>query len=162
MDKTLERIISTPMSNKEIQQYIPVMTYDEFFYNDEQLPCVILYEQYPGYGHWCMVHESIDEDNNKCYEFFDSYGLKPDQAWKILNKNVPKKMVNFLLNSNKKISYSDVKLQGSDEKIMTCGRHCIVRYLFRNYCCEDYAKGLIKLSKELNTTPDHIVSLIIN
>lgn len=157
MDK-IDKIISTPMSNQEIEKYMPVMRYNDF---DGKLPAIILYEESPGYGHWAMVHESVDEDGNECYEFFDSYGMKPDRAQKIMGKKYFPKIVRWLLDSEKEITYNSDKLQGSGENIMTCGRHCIVRNMFASYPAEQYSKALLKLSKKLGVTPDYIVSVIV-
>lgn len=155
----IEKIINTPMSNHEIEKYLPVMRYGDF---DGSLPSVILYEEKPGYGHWAMIHESIDTYGEPCYEFFDSYGMKPDKALKIIGSKYSPKIVKWLMDSNKNVAYSSDKLQGSGQNIMTCGRHCIVRHMFSNYSAETYSKGLKKLARDLSTTPDHIVSMIVS
>jgi hypothetical protein len=157
MDK-IEKIINTPMSDNDIKKYMPVMRYNDF---DGRLPAIILYEEIPGYGHWAMIHESIDTDGNKCYEFFDSYGMWPDKALKIIGSGNSPKIVKWLMDSNKRVAYSNDKLQGSGPNIMTCGRHCIVRHMFSNYSAETYSNALKKIAKDLSTTPDHIVSIII-
>ncbi len=154
----IEKTITTPMSNFEIEKYIPVMRYKDF---KGKLPAVLLYEEKPGYGHWAMIHETVDDDGNDCYEFFDSYGMKPDRALKIMGTPYIPKVVKWLLDSGKNVTYNSDKLQGSGENIMTCGRHCIVRHMFKDYSSEKYSKALKKLSKKLSTTPDHIVSMII-
>lgn len=154
----IEKTINTPMSNFEIEKFMPVMKYDQF---KGELPAVLLYEERPGYGHWAMIHESVDIDNKPCYEFFDSYGMWPDKALKLVNSKKVPKLVKWLIKSNKPVSYSPDKLQGSGKNIMTCGRHCIVRHAFSEYSAEKYSKALKKVAKELSTTPDHIVSMII-
>jgi len=152
--------INIPMSDSDIKKYVPAMRYNNF---NGKLPSIILYapDEMPNMGHWCMLHNTVDNDGNKVIEFFDSYGMKPDKALKILQNNYNPKIVKWLLNTCKNITYSADKLQGSGNNIMTCGRHCIVREMFKKYSAENYAKSLKKVSKELGVTPDEIVSIIV-
>lgn len=152
--------INIPMSDTDIKKYMPAMKYRDF---NGTLPAIILYSSdiNPNSGHWCMLHHTVDNNNNKVIEFFDSYGMEPDQALKIMQNNYNPIIIKWLINTNKKIAYSDIELQASGNNIMTCGRHCVVRYMFNKYSADDYATCLKKVSKKIGLTPDEIVSIIV-
>ena len=158
----IQKTIETPMSNNDINKYMKSMTYDQFFNSDNmQLPCIILYEMIPGLGHWSMLH-FINNNGKKCIEFFDSYGMTPDKALKIFdNKKYNPKVVKYLMNQNKEIEYSPYCFQAENDNIMTCGRHCIVRHIFKNYNCKQYYDAMKKTSQDTDLDFDQIVSIII-
>lgn len=158
----IDKTIRTPMSNLDINKYMKSMTYDQFFNGNKDIPCIILYEMMPGIGHWAMLHHIKDKNGKKCIEFFDSYGMTPDKALKIFNnKKYNPKVVKYLMNQDQQIEYSPYSFQGSNEDIMTCGRHCIVRNIFKNYNSKQYYDAMFKTSEDTGLNYDQIVSIII-
>lgn len=94
---------------------------------------VILYEQKENYGHWTVL---IKNDLNNSFEFFDSYGTKPDLQLldtpmiirNSLDQNFPYLAV-LLFESKRTIFYNHNKLQKLNLKVATCGKWVIVRCL---------------------------------
>lgn len=39
------------------------------------------------FGHWTCLLKTIDDDNNDSINFFDSYGIVPDDEKKMINKH---------------------------------------------------------------------------
>lgn len=118
-----------------------LMTYPEltkFRTIDEALgphkALIILYETRKNYGHWCCVFRR----NNKIIEFFDSYGLLPDDELKFIpehfrdlnNERLPHLTV-LLYKSEAQIEYNDKQLQQKMKDINTCGRWVGLRLILR-------------------------------
>ena len=118
----------------------------------------VLYNYTPSYGHWTCLF--------KCpggVEFFDSYGVKPDEM--ILD--LPKKIVNnygyeypeilrLLKTSKRKKFYNQYELQNPKKKdIKTCGRWCILRCLFNKDTIEEFAEPFLE---DKDQTPDELVT----
>lgn len=154
----MEKLISTPMSDVDIRKYIPVEKYSDF---TGQLPIIILYEASPNYGHWCMLHITKAEDKTPALEFFDSYGMMPDDALKVLGKKYEPNLIKWLIDTKKPLAYNQFKFQGSGSNVMTCGRHCVMRHIFKDYSIEDYAKAVYEVCSKLNITPDELSCLIV-
>ena len=151
-----------PMSDADIKKYMPAVVYDEFFKKtNKKLPIIILYEQTPGYGHWCMIHDTIDNKEKKCIEFFDSYGKTIDHTQKVFNKKYNPKLVKWLMGSGKNIAFNQFQFQSDNPDIMTCGRHCIARNMFKKYSVEQYFKKMKKVSNMTGLSFDDIVSIIV-
>lgn len=82
-------------------------------------------------GHWVSIFTNKDGLN-----FFDSYGESPEYYLGRNGYNDPE-IFNNLLNG-KKILYNKVKYQGP--KTQVCGRHNIVRLMFKNLSNKEYKK----------------------
>jgi hypothetical protein len=91
---------------------------------------VLLYETRYDYGHWvCMFY-----DRNNEFNFFDSYGLKPDEELKYAtyNLNEGRPFLTLLLNKyNGKIIVNNKRLQVFKNDVNTCGRWTAFRVLTR-------------------------------
>lgn len=91
----------------------------------------LLYEHKPNFGHWTCI---IKNDIQYTFEFFDSYGTKPDlqlldlpiRLRNSLGQESPE-LASLLFDSNRKIIYNSNKLQSENQKIQTCGKWCILR-----------------------------------
>jgi hypothetical protein len=97
-------------------------------------------------------------------EFFDSYGLTPDEELNFnkneyfrKSKNQDYPHLSYLLDhSPYEISYNNYKFQQKRNDIRTCGRHVACRIIFRHMPLEDYK--VFMTDKYL--TPDQIVTLL--
>jgi hypothetical protein len=125
--------------------------------------CILLFEAKPKYGHWVCIFKR----NNKTIEFFNPYGGYPDDSLLFINDEFRKKsnqeypiLSLLLLNSPYDLTYNEFKFQKKNQNIKTCGRHCIVRLLFRNLDLYKYHDMLEYLKKELNMSYDEIVTLL--
>lgn len=160
--------INEPIKGSLIKKWLPnsnVILYSELkkYKKLPKLPIVILYEIIPGLGHWVTVLRTPEG-----IEHFDSYGYKPDDE---LDDFIPEKikkqtnqdykyLLNLLNNTGEQINYNNYKLQG-EPPIATCGRWSILRNLFSYLTTDKFNNMIQKTSKELNLTPDEIVSIAI-
>lgn len=131
--------------------------------------CVLLYESRPSYGHWCAVFKT---NNPNEIEFFNSYGdsskhegfpdgtmkFIPEDFAKISNQNHTY-LADLMYNSSYKLSYNQYIFQGEGKGIKTCGRHVACRLRMRNLSLDEYHKKIMSWCKELNITPDEVVTL---
>lgn len=125
---------------------------------------IMLYMSKPNYGHWCCVLKHPDR-----IEFFDPYGGKntPDEELNMINDEV-KGITNqdypylsqLLYNSGYPIEYNDHQFQEHGQGINTCGRHCIVRVLFKDLLLDDYYELMSYLCTKLNMNYDQLVTYI--
>lgn len=98
-------------------------------------------------GHWvCLIK------HDKTIEYFDSYGREPDPQ-SYLKGSYPF-LSNLLYNSNYRLIYNNIKLQGKGTN--TCGRHVIVRILLKKYPLSVFYKVL----KNFNNNIDDLVTWI--
>lgn len=155
--KKLKQLIKKPLSDADISPTLPAILKREF---TGKLPAVILYEATPYNGHWAMLHKTINDKGKPVIEFFDSYGMKPDEAIKVMNLKDQPDIARFLLDSGKNIVYNEFPFQKVGEGINTCGRHCLVRYKLRKYSIEEYHRRMKKLAKNTGFDYDEIVSIL--
>ena len=177
MNKNLNLIEETPLSDAIIKQYLPsarILKYSELAnYNiiDDLLPYnksyfVLLIEKKLNEGHWVCVLRQDDK-----IEFFDSYGGYPSSQLEWSKKNNYKlgqnrKWLNILFdNSPLDVIYNKIKFQSTNDDINTCGRHCICRIksmLMNNIDLDDYHKLLENIRDDTGLTFDEIVSIYID
>lgn len=124
--------------------------------------CFLLFETEPRFGHWCAL---VKYGNT--VEFFDPYSGYPDNVLDFIPKDFKKKskqnypyLTKLLYECPYEIEFNDHKYQKKSDKINTCGRHCACRILFKNLDLKEYDKMIKKLSKELKTDPDGVVTTI--
>lgn len=124
---------------------------------------------YPGstdtHGHWCLVFMYPD---SKTIEFFDPLGtvgqkeLYADQELQWTEAGQSKKPVlkEWLKLFGGHLEFNPHKIQKRSDKINTCGRHCVVRYMFgkEGMPIESYYKFLMHVQKETGLTPDEFVA----
>lgn len=141
--------------NKLLDGKCNIMSYDQLSKYDnidsamgKYGALILLYQTKQNYGHWCCVFKR----NNNTIEFFDPYGLFPDDELEFVPKNM-RKVLNedyphltwLLYNSGyKKIDYNSKQLQKFKGDVNTCGRHCAVRIMLRNLPIDEYIKFLGK------------------
>jgi hypothetical protein len=159
--------INKPISGNEILKWLPnatVLKYTELknYKVLPKLPIVLLYEIKHNIGHWTTILRTPEG-----IEHFDSYGYIPDDEFSFIpddfkyesNQNY-KYLLNMLYGSGEVINYNSYKLQ-DEPPIATCGRWSILRNLFNNLTIEQFKNMIMKTSKQLNITPDQLVSLVI-
>lgn len=94
--------------------------------------CIILYEERPYTGHWCVINKNKKNE----IEFFDSYGMKPDEYLYDLNDVEREKLKakpylsTLLLKSPYTLKYNEIPLQEKGGNINTCGRWALLRTIF--------------------------------
>lgn len=106
--------------------------------------CFILYEWYPGYGHWCAL---VRHKNTGGVEFFDPYGGFPDSQL----SHVPADFVHesgqddkylskLMLKYDGPLSYNEFKFQHKDKNISSCGRWCCLRAILKDVGLNEFKK----------------------
>jgi len=136
----IDEIIEEPMGDDDIRFYFPnakILKYSElqdYDSIDKLLPtnndyAFVLYESSPNSGHWTCLSK-----NDNAYEYFDSYGGKPDNPlnWNSKQKNAQldqsrKHLTRLLDGAGKRVIYNPVKYQELSNDVNTCGRHCVFR-----------------------------------
>jgi hypothetical protein len=171
--KDLYKEIERPLSGKEIKDFIPhcsIITYPDLYqydnleslFQNKNTDCIIiLYETNHNYGHWTMLIDKPDR-----ITFFDSYNNQPDEQFSFIPKNFKLEndmiygyLIQLLLNSDKEIHYNNYKLQSKSKNISTCGRHCIVRYMYKYLDDDDYYDMLNFVSSKSGFSFDEIVTI---
>lgn len=132
---------------------------DEVF--DEEGRALMLYlTESETSGHWIALLKK-----GKNIEFFDPYGIGPDEQSKWLSEDKLEKfrqdtpLLTNLLRKAKSEGYTITvnrhKFQKDKDDINTCGRHALTRLIFKKLSLPQY-KAMIDKSK---LTPDEFVSL---
>lgn len=162
----MEKSLTGKYIYDKLKGKIKLMTYDELMkYNSidslfgNKDAIVILFESKEGRGHWTLLFKRL----NGNIEFFDSYGIIPDDQFDFIDskfikrkKIVTNHLTKLLFNSNKKIEYNDHPLQKIEKGVSTCGRWVILRYLKKNMNIDDFAKFFF----DQYYPPDIVVTLI--
>lgn len=156
-----------PLSSEDIEKLLDgktrIMSYKQLMkhknINEVLEPfgsVVILLESRDNFGHWLCLIKRGDT-----IEFFDPYGIKPDNQRAFIpaaykKQHYPEKyLVKLLLNSRYKIRYSEFKLQDiNDSEISTCGRWCCMRIIFKDL--DEYQFKKLFTGKSLK--PDLLVT----
>ena len=105
---------------------------------------IMLYE-FPGkaMGHWICGWAQPDGS----VHHFDPYGKPP-------NCYIQKKTYLNVLQEGK-YTYSHIDFQGHNRSIDTCGRHCLVRLMFRDHTDQEYSRLVHR-----NGNADEVVTLM--
>jgi hypothetical protein len=119
------------------------------------IPVAILYQQTPYFGHWTLLLKTPEG-----VEFFDSYGIQPDNEFKELAWQQPHYLAKKLLEIQRliPINYNQYKLQSRKEGVNTCGRWVILRSLLDYVGTDTFYKIIKKYSKLKGLTPDQFVT----
>lgn len=125
---------------------------------------IMLYMWRPNYGHWICVLKHPDR-----IEFFDPYGEPnepdteldkvPDDVKEITNQDYPY-LSKLIYDSGLPIEYNNYPFQELHEDIKTCGRHCVVRVLFKQLLLDEYYDMMNAISEQTGLNYDQIVTLI--
>lgn len=144
----------------KILKYEDLKTYDSLEQIFNPHGCfIMLYQTAENYGHWVTV---IDR-GNRHLEFYDSYGLKPDEELNMNNEyhlrihggEIVPHLSALIRKDNWKVLYNKKKLQKYLEDTNTCGRYCALRVRFIK---ESMDKFNILLIKNKHYDPDFWVS----
>lgn len=117
---------------------------------------IILYNTAPYYGHWCTFWKY-----NNTIQFFDSYGVFPDDQIKYAKKNMPNlynempHLVYLLYKYDCPTFYNEFQFQKKANNINTCGRWVYYRLL--NYELDEYE--FYNLFKNIKDKDKKIVEL---
>ncbi len=127
--------------------------------------CVALIETSKNIGHWIAMLKQPDPDhkNKKVIEWFDSYGIEPDNELYLIPKNVRDEMGTnkplFSLLCKKSgydVIYNKFPLQEFKSNINTCGRFCALRCHFSKWPL----KKFISAFESKNLSPDEIATMM--
>jgi len=128
---------------------------------------VILYQNKPRRGHWVCVLRYMNKER-PTIEFFDSYGMFPDDEKKHINKSFLNatdqrynKLTELLLNATDRydIQYNNYKLQKKGSSVATCGRHVIARIMLNGFNIDEYNRFIKSFTKH-GLSPDDVVTMI--
>jgi len=174
MNKLIKHYENVALSNQDIFKKVHGRVNIEVYPNlykyrsiDELLgpygACILLFESKPSYGHWVLIFKL----SNSKLEFFNPYGGYPDDTLLYIDDSFRKKtrqlkprLSLLMLNSPYELSYNEFAFQKHKGDIKTCGRHCIVRLLCRNYNLYEYKALLDRLSKQYKMNYDEIVTAL--
>lgn len=111
---------------------------DEVF--DSKGRCMLLFNTInEDAGHWVCMHKKKDR-----IDFFDPYGLKPDEPMKWLSEEKrddldmeTKRLTQLLRSSGYKVYYNTFEFQ-NEKRSNTCGRWCACRLLYKDYTLDQF------------------------
>lgn len=164
LKKIVEVKETIPLSNHDIMRGLKnmtnIITYRDLknINNIEDVlhpygTCIILYQNTPESGHWVVLNSR----KNGCYEFFDSYGMYPDDQLKYANYYLmPKKLLSLLKKTGVDVVYNPFKLQSDRKDSNVCGRWCVLRTLLKDIPLLDFVN--LFMDKEKN--PDFYCTLL--
>lgn len=105
---------------------------------------IILYRSHESYGHWTCL---LKHDKFNSYEFFDSYGIKPDRQLISMPLRIRNAfgqespiLAALLFDSKRNIEYNNFRLQKVDDKIATCGKWVTMRCLMNEIPIEVFGQ----------------------
>jgi hypothetical protein len=171
MDKINKLMEKNPFSTEEIVNLckgkVNVITYKDLegVKNIDQIlkpwnACIILFETKEHFGHWTAIlkykqdkqgHTVKDNEPGKwAIEYFDSYGMKPDDELDYVPDNLKSKLgedrthlTKLLLDSGYPIIYNKIPLQEMKGQISTCGRWVGARVNFRHIDLGKFCKAFL-------------------
>jgi hypothetical protein len=164
------------LSDSEIRKCVPgvkIMSYPElkkYSSLDDTLDSkgrvVILFlTEGPLVGHWTTLFK----DGPDSFQWFDSYGLKPDgtRRWlsksKLISLREEKPVLTNLIkraeDGGAVVNFSPYHFQRDNASIETCGRHVACRLIKKHLSPEEYA---IWVTKNNTADPDRVVTEYTN
>lgn len=168
LDKSLTDTEMRELTGNEI----PIMTYSELvdkgvlnvLLSTPSMACIFLIRQSMTYGHWVLIWLKTKGKEKGLY-FYDSYGNEVDshEYKKNVSTNVLKAveqdepyLLKELYDSGFRIYFNEYPHQEKNDKIATCGKHCIVRAEFLDMDTDDYNDMITKG----DLTPDEKVHIL--
>lgn len=168
----IQKRISEPMSNDDLEKYLSVKPADIMKYADlsnyktieELLPKdgdfqIILIEDKQNSGHWVSVARY-----GKTIEYFNSYGSKWDTDWRFIprmvriilgqNTNDLTRLFKKAVKDGYKVVWNKKRLQKLSPAIQTCGRWVVFRRHFAQmgYTLTEFQKKIDMLRDENTPT----------
>ena len=151
MDKIIDKAEQRDLTGDDLKnicrgkvEIIPYHTLNEYESIEQLLSkfgaVILLYELKENFGHYVALFYNKDND----LEFFDSYGMKPDEELKYatynLDNGVPY-LTKLLDKRGKKVVVNTRKFQAFKHEVNTCGRWTSIRILFKEqYSLADFTK----------------------
>jgi len=172
---SIKEIVEHPLSDNEIQKYLPsakIVLYNELkeYDNIEQLLprdksyFIVLYQDSENSGHWCCC---LRQKN--LISFFDPYGLAPDTELNWVKHGVRNSLgitdrfLTRMFDKTKlRVEYSDEDYQELKSGVNTCGRHVVFRIKNINKTLMQYHKLIKDECKKLKTDYDGVVAHYID
>jgi len=127
---------------------------------------IILIETQRNTGHWTAILKY----NDKYFEWYDSYGLKPDAEFEFISpemqeilderQHILTILLNKVLLKGGKWIYNNVKFQKQAENVNSCGRWTTTRLYFfmkLNYNLKQFQDFFINWKKRTNLPFDVLV-----
>ena len=127
---------------------------------------IILIETQRNTGHWTAILKY----NDKYFEWYDSYGLKPDAEFEFISpemqeilderQHILTILLNKVLLKGGKWKYNNVKFQKQAENVNSCGRWTITRLYFflkHNYNLKQFQDFMINQKKLTNKPFDYLI-----
>ena len=133
---------------------------NELFGNKKNVIILYVHNETPSNitGHWCGV---IKHPNS--YEFFDSYGLLPDDIIMMKTEEDREEtrqehnyLSELLYNANKEVEYNEYQYQDNNQDVNTCGAHTGVRCRFSDIPLTEY-QHVFNLLKNHGVNTDKLV-----
>jgi hypothetical protein len=115
---------------------------------------IMLYETRPRYGHWvALIRQGPD-----LVEFFDSYGMAPDQQLSFVppQMNMHPCLEELFARSGVRCVWNKTKLQAEGQKVSTCGRWAALRIAWKYIPMQVFVKDFQGQSLK----PDSYVTLL--
>lgn len=109
-------------------------------------------------------HYSAILKHPNTFEFFDSYGMKPDDI--IIRKSVQDRtntgqpfnsLSRLFYNASKPIEYNEIRFQSLDPKISTCGFYTAIRCRFGDVPLKDFQNILKNTCQQFGIKPDDFI-----
>jgi len=124
---------------------------------------VLLYETRPNYGHWVCLLKHISDNGRPYLEFFDSYGMAPDQQLSFIKSRFRQEnhqdypiLTELMKQSKYPVIYNKEQLQDDFNDVSTCGRHVSFRLIMRDRPLADY----LRMFNKSKLSPDEIVTYL--
>ena len=138
-----ERLENYSVTGADLERLgVPFTTYSQLRRGRPLTTQAVLYEVTAGKGHWALV--SVDEDNTRL-EFFDPYGLSPDEEEKAgatlsaSQGRVLSEMIDqWQTSTGGEVVINARQLQDIGPKDNTCGRWVVARYFCRHVPLEEW------------------------
>jgi hypothetical protein len=122
-------------------------------------------------GHYVALCRSVDDDNNPSINFFDSYGIIPDDEKKYIDKEFQSiigtsynYLSQLLLHANNNydevIEYNQIRFQKMDKNVSTCGRYCAIRVLLKEFPLDQFQEFMKRLKNRYDRSYDEIVVIL--
>jgi hypothetical protein len=125
--------------------------------------CVILYQRTDNNGHWACIFRTKSDKN--VLNFFDPYGIQMDEEIKkseyqlsVHDGQIVPHLSDLISRSRYRVIQNTHQYQQYKNNINDCGRHCIVRLIFRNLSPVEYYKFITNSFQGMN--PDDTVSML--
>jgi len=159
----INEIFADPITIIPYPKFAEMESIEEAF--DELGRCVYLFQTSPGLGHWCCMFLRPDGS----IECFDSYGERPEDPRKWLGEEELEMLgqgepylQNLLKKSGRRVYYNAYPYQKERSDVASCGKHCAVRLICKDFSNLQYYNTIRMLMKEGNfKDPDEAVCALI-